>query len=64
MFDSVRTRLTLWYAGVLALSLVAFALVELLLLVWIHDSLLLQLAMLVHPDDRRMFLQRRAEAIA
>jgi heavy metal sensor kinase len=25
MFDSVRTRLTLWYAGVLALSLVAFA---------------------------------------
>ena len=27
MFDSVRTRLTLWYAGVLALSLVAFALV-------------------------------------
>src|SRR3954463_10304032 len=27
MFDSVRVRLTLWYAGVLALSLVAFALV-------------------------------------
>jgi heavy metal sensor kinase len=27
MFDSVRTRLTLWYAGVLAMSLVAFALV-------------------------------------
>jgi len=27
MFDSVRTRLTLWYAGVLALSLVVFALV-------------------------------------
>lgn len=27
MFDSVRTRLTLWYAAVLALSLVAFALV-------------------------------------
>src|SRR6476619_866727 len=27
MFYSVRTRLTLWYAGVLALSLVAFALV-------------------------------------
>jgi heavy metal sensor kinase len=27
MLDSVRTRLTLWYAGVLALSLVAFALV-------------------------------------
>src|SRR6185503_10783922 len=27
MFDSVRTRLTLWYAGVLALSLVAFAIV-------------------------------------
>ena len=27
MFDSVRTRLTLWYAGVLALSLIAFALV-------------------------------------
>ena len=27
MFDSVRLRLTLWYAGVLALSLVAFALV-------------------------------------
>ena len=26
MFDSVRTRLTLWYAGVLALSLIAFAL--------------------------------------
>jgi signal transduction histidine kinase len=26
MFDSVRLRLTLWYAGVLALSLVAFAL--------------------------------------
>lgn len=25
MFDSVRTRLTIWYAGVLALSLVAFA---------------------------------------
>ena len=25
MFDSVRTRLTLWYAGVLALSLIAFA---------------------------------------
>jgi len=25
MFDSVRTRLTLWYAGVLALSLVVFA---------------------------------------
>src|ERR671927_104366 len=27
MFGSVRIRLTLWYAGVLALSLVAFALV-------------------------------------
>ncbi|HEX5602655.1 MAG TPA: heavy metal sensor histidine kinase [Pyrinomonadaceae bacterium] len=27
MFDSVRLRLTLWYAGVLALSLIAFALV-------------------------------------
>jgi heavy metal sensor kinase len=27
MFDSVRTRLTLWYASVLALSLIAFALV-------------------------------------
>ncbi|HET6977084.1 MAG TPA: ATP-binding protein [Pyrinomonadaceae bacterium] len=27
MFDSVRTRLTLWYAGVLMLSLVVFALV-------------------------------------
>ena len=27
MFDSVRVRLTLWYAGVLALSLIAFALV-------------------------------------
>ena len=27
MFDSVRTRLTLWYAGVLGLSLIAFALV-------------------------------------
>jgi heavy metal sensor kinase len=26
MFDSVRTRLTLWYAAVLALSLIAFAL--------------------------------------
>src|ERR1044071_1202679 len=26
MFHSVRTRLTLWYAGVLALSLIAFAL--------------------------------------
>lgn len=26
MFDSVRLRLTLWYAGVLALSLIAFAL--------------------------------------
>lgn len=26
MFDSVRTRLTLWYAGVLGLSLIAFAL--------------------------------------
>src|SRR5207253_10206642 len=26
MFDSVRTRLTLWYTAVLALSLVAFAL--------------------------------------
>jgi heavy metal sensor kinase len=26
MFDSVRIRLTLWYAGVLALSLIAFAL--------------------------------------
>jgi heavy metal sensor kinase len=26
MLDSVRTRLTLWYAGVLALSLIAFAL--------------------------------------
>jgi len=25
MFDSVRTRLTLWYAGVLGLSLIAFA---------------------------------------
>jgi heavy metal sensor kinase len=25
MFDSVRTRLTLWYAGILALSLIAFA---------------------------------------
>ena len=25
LFDSVRTRLTLWYAGVLALSLIAFA---------------------------------------
>jgi heavy metal sensor kinase len=25
MFDSVRTRLTLWYAGVLAVSLIAFA---------------------------------------
>ena len=27
MFDSVRVRLTLWYAGVLAFSLIAFALV-------------------------------------
>lgn len=27
MFDSVRTRLTLWYAGVMVLSLVAFAVV-------------------------------------
>src|SRR5215470_12614584 len=27
MFDSVRIRLTLWYAGVLALSLIAFAFV-------------------------------------
>jgi len=27
MFDSVRIRLTLWYAGVLALSLIAFAIV-------------------------------------
>jgi heavy metal sensor kinase len=27
MFDSVRVRLTLWYAGALALSLIAFALV-------------------------------------
>src|SRR5215510_994978 len=27
MFDSVRIRLTLWYAGVLTLSLIAFALV-------------------------------------
>ncbi|HSD46869.1 MAG TPA: hypothetical protein VLB87_09595, partial [Pyrinomonadaceae bacterium] len=27
MLDSVRTRLTLWYVGVLALSLVVFALV-------------------------------------
>src|SRR6185295_16875544 len=27
MFDSVRIRLTLWYAAVLALSLIAFALV-------------------------------------
>ena len=27
MFDSVRTRLTLWYAGVLALSLVVFAVI-------------------------------------
>jgi len=27
MFDSVRVRLTLWYAGVLALSLIAFAFV-------------------------------------
>src|SRR5437868_7194770 len=26
MFNSVRTRLTIWYAGVLALSLIAFAL--------------------------------------
>src|SRR5213593_3424338 len=26
MFDSVRTRLTLWYMAVLALSLIAFAL--------------------------------------
>src|SRR6185436_14840011 len=26
MFDSVRTRLTFWYGGVLALSLIAFAL--------------------------------------
>src|SRR5678816_2101689 len=26
MLDSVRTRLTLWYAGVLGLSLIAFAL--------------------------------------
>src|SRR5437660_12342036 len=26
MFDSVRTRLTLWYTAVLALSLIAFAL--------------------------------------
>src|SRR5262249_29634472 len=25
MIDSVRTRLTLWYAGVLAISLIAFA---------------------------------------
>src|SRR5436305_1229242 len=27
MFNSVRTRLTLWYAGVLAVSLLAFALI-------------------------------------
>ena len=28
MFDSVRTRLTLWYAGVLALSLIAVGTAE------------------------------------
>src|SRR6267378_1034911 len=27
MFDSVRTRLTVWYAAVLALSLIAFAVI-------------------------------------
>src|SRR6185295_4300716 len=27
MFDSVRTRLTLWYAAVLSLSLIAFAVI-------------------------------------
>src|ERR1700746_1970528 len=27
MFDSVRTRLTFWYAGVLALSLIVFAVI-------------------------------------
>lgn len=35
----------------LRLSLVAFALVELALLVWIRDSLLLNVLMLVHPSD-------------
>jgi Protein of unknown function (DUF2585) len=35
----------------LRLSLVAFALVEIALLVWIRDSLLLNVLMLVHPSD-------------
>ena len=32
-------------------SLVVFVLVEIVLLVWIHDSLLLQILMLVHPVE-------------
>jgi hypothetical protein len=32
-------------------SLIVFALVELVLTLWIHDSLLLQILMLIHPVD-------------
>ena len=35
----------------LRLSLLAFALVEIALLVWIRDSLLLNVLMLIHPSD-------------
>ena len=42
---AVARRLGLWP------TLVAFALIELLLLVWIRDSLLLNVLMLIHPSD-------------
>ena len=40
MFDSVRSRLTLWYVGVLALVLVAFSVtVYFLLAAFLYDRL-------------------------
>ena len=41
----VARRLGLWR------SLIVFLLVEIILTVWIHDSLLLQILMLIHPID-------------
>jgi hypothetical protein len=41
----IARKLGLWR------SLVGFVLLEMALLIWIHDSLLLEIIMLVHPVD-------------
>lgn len=49
MFDSVRSRLTLWYVGVLALVLVAFSLtIYFLLVAFLYDRLDEHVGMLAH----------------